>query len=271
MPLTQPSNQKLSKNDVDALGSSLAEDVTFRTPVLTRNLEGRDDVLRYLREAESVLEEPVYYDAVSADGREIAFWRSQVWGRDIEGASVVITNEDGLITEISELMRSYTIVSLFRDAMLIALADVIPLDAWLLRDERAATPDPDSGVGRPPALTLAPDVRFHSPMLTKTVSGEENVHAVHKLIGGIQGPRTYHARFELEGRRVEQWSCVIDGNTQDGVDVFDFDKHGRVTDQHVWLRPWPVTTLLRDRAMHGGLAALPADVWLLPAHPIPLA
>jgi hypothetical protein len=271
MSLTHPTAQALLENGPKLLAGSLAQDVTFRTPILTRDLEGDQLVWRYLREAGSVLDQISYYDAVGDDDRAVLFWRSQVWERDIEGATVITTNDDGLITGVTELMRSYTIISLFRDAMLIALADVIPLESWLLRDEGAPQPDPDSGVGRPPAVTLAPDARFHSPMLTKTIAGADNVHAVHKLIGSIQGPRAFHARFERDRRRVEQWSCVIEGSTQDGIDVFDFDDSGQVTDQYVWLRPWPVTTLLRDRAMAGQVPALPADVWLLPAHPIPLA
>jgi hypothetical protein len=55
------------------------------------------------------------------------------------------------------------------------------------------------------------------------------------------------------------------------IDVLEFDGEGLVADQRVWLRPWPVTTVLRDRAMAGGLSILGPDVWTLPAHPIPLA
>jgi hypothetical protein len=108
-------------------------------------------------------------------------------------------------------------------------------------------------------------------MLTKTITGADNVRQIHKLIGGIQGTRTYHARFFSEGRRVECWTCVIDGHPQQGIDDVQIDADGQMTDQKVWLRPWPVTTILRDRAMAGQLPFLGADVWLLPAHPSPLA
>jgi predicted ATPase len=39
----------------------------------------------------------------------------------------------------------------------------------------------------------------------------------------------------------------------------------------VWLRPWPVVTILRDAAIAGQLPSLPADFWLLPAAPSQLA
>jgi hypothetical protein len=112
---------------------------------------------------------------------------------------------------------------------------------------------------------LAPNVAFHSAMLTKTLYGQENVEAIHKLIDRIQGVRTYLARFTSTDRLVEYWNCVIDGHLLQGVDVFNLDDDGRVTDQTVWLRPWPVVTVLRDRAMAGKLPFLPADYWRLRA------
>ena len=118
---------------------------------------------------------------------------------------------------------------------------------------------------------MAPNVAFHSAMLTKTLYGQENVGAYHELIDGIQGARTYLARFTSADRLVEYWNCVIDGHLQQGIDVFRLDDNGRVTDQTVWLRPWPVVTVLRDRAIAASLPFLPADYWRLPAGPTRLS
>jgi hypothetical protein len=104
-------------------------------------------------------------------------------------------------------------------------------------------------------------------MLTKTLHGQENVEAYHELIDGIQGSREYLARFTPADRLVEYWNSVIDGHLLQGIDVFRLDDSGRVTDQTVWLRPWPVVTMLRDRAMAAGLPFLTADYWRLPAAP----
>jgi hypothetical protein len=69
------------------------------------------------------------------------------------------------------------------------------------------------------------------------------------------------------GRLVEYWNCVIDGYLQQGIDDFKLDGNGRVTDQTAWLRPWPVVTVLRDRAIASRPPFLPADYWLLRAEP----
>jgi hypothetical protein len=76
-------------------------------------------------------------------------------------------------------------------------------------------------------------------MLTKTLRGPEEVKAYHQLMNGIQGTREYLARFTPTGGLAEYWNSVIDGHLLQGIDVFQFDDSGRVTDQTVWLRPWP--------------------------------
>ena len=268
---TQPLTRALENANPSALATALADDVAFHTPILTQDLHGKELALRFLEQAAKTITGLTYYDSVGDDELRIMFWRGQMTERDIEGATIIKTNDDGLVNDLTVLMRSWSVVQLFRDAMLIALADAVPAEAWRLGAGDAPEPDPDADAGRSTALPLAPGVRFHSPMLTKTVAGADNVQKVHKLIGGIQGTRTYHARFESEGRRVEYWTCVIDGHSQQGIDDVEINAEGQMTDQKVWLRPWPVTTVLRDRAMAGGLPFLGPDVWLLPAHPSPLA
>jgi hypothetical protein len=87
------------------------------------------------------------------------------------------------------LQRPWGVTASFRDGILRALADVVPPPAWQLDDGKAPAPDPDAGAGQRPggALPLAPDVAFHSAMLTRTLYGQENVEAYRKLIDAIQG------------------------------------------------------------------------------------
>jgi hypothetical protein len=227
--------------------------------------------LQFFGQAEQVVDGLTYYDSIEDDDRTLMFWRGHVSERPIEGTTLISVNVEGLVSHLAVLMRSWSVVGLFRDALLRSLADVFPLDWWETRPDQAINLDPSAGVGQPPPRALAPDVRFHSPMLAKTVTGEESVRAVHKLIGGIQGHRQYHWRAESEARVAEYWSCALGGHMQSGIDRFDLDQDGRVLDQRVWLAPWPVTTLLRDRAIAAQPPFLPADFWLTPAHPAPLA
>jgi SnoaL-like protein len=255
------------KGDRAAMAALFAEDVTYHTPTLTADLHGKELTLRYLAEGTRIVDDLKYTDQVGDDERLILFWAGILDQREISGATVLAGEAGDLIHDITVLQRPWGVTANFRDAILRALAGVVPLPAWQLDDRKASAPDPDAGAGARPggALALAPDVAFHSAMLTKTLHGQENVEAYHKLIDGIQGTREYLARFTAADRLVEYWSCVIDGYLLQGIDVFKLDGHGRVTDQTAWLRPWPVVTVLRDRAIAASLPFLTADYWRLPA------
>jgi hypothetical protein len=259
--------------DPAQIAALLADEVTFRTPILTQDLQGKDLTLRFLGEATRIIADLAYTGETTDGERSFLFWKGTLDQREIGGVTVLVDNPEGLIADITVLLRSWGVVANFRDTMLRGLADAVPPAAWQLDEGKAPAPDPDAGVGQRPGgpLPLAPDVAFHSPMLTKTAYGEQNVEDIHKLIGGIQGPRTYLARITTEDTIIEYWNCVIEGHQQQGIDVFELDAQGRVVNQTVWLRPWPVVTILRDAAIAGQLPFLPADFWLLPAAPSQLS
>lgn len=264
--------QAAESGDPAQVAALLAEDVTFHTPILTQDLHGKALTLRFLGEATRIIRNLAYTGEVTDGTRIFLFWTGVVDDREISGVTVLADEAAGLIGDITVLLRSWGVVANFRDTMLRALADAVPLSAWLLDDGKTPAVDPDAGggqLGEP--LLLAPDVAFHSPMLTKTARGEQDVRDIHKLIGGIQGPRAYHARITTDRTLIEYWTCVIQGHAQQGIDVFDLDAKGRVVNQTVWLRPWPSVTVLRDAAIAGQLPSLPADFWLLPAAPSQLS
>jgi hypothetical protein len=249
------------------MASLFAEDVTYHTPVTIADLHGKDLALRFLAEGTRAVDDLEYTDEVSDDDRTILFWKAILNERELFGATVPADAAGGLIRDITVLQRPWGVVANFRDTMLRTLGDVVPLPAWQLDAGEAPARNPDAGVGQQPGgpLPLAPNVAFHSPLFTNIVYGQDNVDALQKLIDGIQGARTYLARFTSTDRLVEYWNCSIDGHVEQGIDVFKLDDSGRVTDHTVWLRPWPVVTVLRDRIIAAKLPFLPADYWVPPA------
>jgi hypothetical protein len=257
------------RRDGAAMAALFAEEVTYHTPTLTTDLHGKDLTLRYLAAGTRIVDDLEYTDQVSDDDRLILFWKGILDQREISGATVLADESGGLIRDITVLQRPWGVTANFRDGILPALAGSVPLPAWQLDDRKAPAPDPGTGAGQRPGgpLPLAPDAALHDAMLTKTLHGQQNVEAYHQLMAGIQGPRAYLARFTVAGRLVEYWNCVIDGHLLQGIDDFKLDGHGRVADQTVWLRPWPVVTVLRDQAIAASLPFLPADYWRLPPTP----
>jgi hypothetical protein len=267
--ITHPFAVAAARGDRAAMASLFAEDVTYHTPVLTADLHGKDLALGFLARGTRIVDGLEYTDEAGDGERTILFWRGVLDQREISGATVLAGQAGGLIRDITVLQRPWGLAANFRDAMLGALADIVPLPAWQLDDHKTPAPDPEAGAGQRPGgpLALAPDVAFHGAVLTRTVHGQHNVESIRQLIDDIQGARTYLARFTSAGRLVEYWNCVIDGHLLQGIDAFRLDGDGRVTDQTAWLRPWPVAALLRDRAIAARLPFLPAEYWRLPAGP----
>jgi SnoaL-like domain len=260
------------RGDRAAMAALFAEDVTYHTPTLTADLHGKELTLRYLAEGTRIVDDLQYTDQVSDDEQLILFWTGILDQRQISGATVLADDVGGLIRDITVLQRPWGVTANFRDGVHRSLADVVPVPAWQLDELESAAPAPDSGVGQRPGgdLVLAEDIAFHSAVLTKTLHGDEDVGDYHKVIDGILGPRAFRTRCTPTGRLVEYWSCVVDGHLLQGVDDYHLDDNGLVTDQTVWLRPWPVVTVLRDRVIAAGLPFLTADHWRLPASPTPL-
>ena len=143
-------------SDPVAISALIAEDVTFHTPILTEDLRGKDLTLKFLGEATRIIADLAYTDEVGDDELTILFWDGTVDQREISGATVLVEDEAGLISDITVLLRSWGVVANFRDTMLRALADVVPLPAWLLGKGTAPAPDPvpvwsDAGEAAVPA------------------------------------------------------------------------------------------------------------------------
>src|ERR1700691_1448810 len=190
------------RRDGAAMAALFAEDVTYHTPTLTTDLHGKEPTLRYLAQGTRIVDDLEYTDQVSDDERLILFWKGILAQREISGATILADETRGLIRDITVLQRPWGVTANFRDGILPELADVAPPRAWQLDDRKAPAPDPAAGVGQRPGgpLLLAPDVAFHSAVLTQTLHGQENVDAYQKLLDAILGARTYLARFTSAGR-----------------------------------------------------------------------
>lgn len=96
--------------NLDQLPELFHEDAAFRSPVLFKPYEGRDQVLKVLRAAERVLgiggafryvhqlEDP--HDRVA-----MLEFATEVDGRQVEGIDKLTFDADGLITELKVLIR----------------------------------------------------------------------------------------------------------------------------------------------------------------------
>jgi hypothetical protein len=128
--LTHPFAVAAARRDGAAMAALFAEDVTYHTPNLTTDLQGKDLTLRYLRAGTGIVDDLEYTEEVGDDERTILFWTGILDQREFSGATVLAGEAGGLIHDITVLQRPWGVAANFRDGILRALGDVVPPAAW---------------------------------------------------------------------------------------------------------------------------------------------
>jgi hypothetical protein len=117
----------VEQRNVERVPELFHEDVAFRSPVLFKAYEGRDQVLKVLRAAEQVLgmggEFRYLHQLEDPDDRvAILEFVTQIDGRQVEGIDKLTFDEDGLITEVKVMIRPASALQLVAAEM----ADELP-------------------------------------------------------------------------------------------------------------------------------------------------
>lgn len=117
--------------DRDALADSLAEDVSFRSPVVYRPYEGRDVTLGILEAVSRVFEGFRYLDRIEGEDSAALVFAAEVDGRELEGLDHLTFDGDGRISELRVMVRPMSAVHALAEAMQAELerAGLIAADA----------------------------------------------------------------------------------------------------------------------------------------------
>ena len=103
--------------NVDQVLELFHEDATFRSPVLFKAYEGRDQVMKVLQAAERVLGiggtfRYVHQLEDSDDRVAILEFATEIDGKQVEGIDKLTFDEDGLITELKVMIRPASALAL---------------------------------------------------------------------------------------------------------------------------------------------------------------
>jgi hypothetical protein len=108
--LSTPFRTALEEGRLEQVGELFHEDAVFRSPVVFKPYEGRDQVLQVLRAAERVLVAGgrfrYLHQLEDPDDRvAILEFATEVDGKHVEGIDKLTFDEDGLITELKVMIR----------------------------------------------------------------------------------------------------------------------------------------------------------------------
>jgi hypothetical protein len=91
--------------DLEAMAAALAPDVVFRSPIVFRPYEGREPVMGLLSLVAQVFEDFRYVDELRGEGTVCLLFRARVGDRDLDGLDYLRLNSDGLVTELTVMVR----------------------------------------------------------------------------------------------------------------------------------------------------------------------
>ncbi len=104
--------------DPDALADALAEDVSFRSPVVFRPYEGRPLVATVLTEgAMKVFEDFRYTGKLEGDGSAALVFNASVQGREVEGVDLLRFDDEGKVSELVVMVRPMSGLNALASAM----------------------------------------------------------------------------------------------------------------------------------------------------------
>ena len=100
----------VENGNVDEAAALFSEDAVFRSPVLFKPYEGRDQVVKVLVAAERVLglgDEFRYVHQLEDPDDRVAIleFATVVEGKQVEGIDKLTFNDDGMITELKVMIR----------------------------------------------------------------------------------------------------------------------------------------------------------------------
>jgi limonene-1,2-epoxide hydrolase len=104
--------------DAGAIKAALAPDVTFRSPVVYSPYEGRDAVATVLEAVTHVFEGFEYVQRLeAADGGIALIFRARVGDRQIDGLDLLRFDDEGLVSELTVMVRPMSGVNALAAAM----------------------------------------------------------------------------------------------------------------------------------------------------------
>lgn len=124
--MSHPFKQAVEAWDFDAIPALLAEDVVFRSPVAFKPYHGREMVSAILRGVSRVFEDFRYVREIGEDGpgAHVLEFKTRVGEVEAHGVDILTTGDDGLVTELTVMIRPLSAANAVAAAMKIQFEQI---------------------------------------------------------------------------------------------------------------------------------------------------
>ncbi len=112
--------------DLEAMRDALHPDVTFSSPAVFRPYEGRETVMRLLGHVVEVFEDFRYTDELTGEGTHGLVFAARVGEKELQGWDYLTLDADGLVTQLTVMIRPLSGLIAVAEAMGARLAADTP-------------------------------------------------------------------------------------------------------------------------------------------------
>ena len=110
---------------MEAATAQLADDVVFKSPVVYKPYEGKEAVSLILLAVGEVFEDFCYDSQVDEGHRQVLQFHARVGDKSVEGADFLTFREDGLISELTVMVRPMSGMLALPMSGMLALAEAM--------------------------------------------------------------------------------------------------------------------------------------------------
>lgn len=115
--MSHPFKTAVEAWDFDAIPELLAEDVVFRSPVAFKPYQGRAMVSGILRGVSRVFEDFRYVREMGDENGHVLEFKTRVGDVEAHGVDILTTGDDGLVTELTVMIRPLSAANAVAAAM----------------------------------------------------------------------------------------------------------------------------------------------------------
>jgi len=106
----------IETGDTDAAVALFSADVSFHSPVVQKSYEGREALRVILSTVAEVFEDFRYTGSYVGDGGHVLVFAGRIGDRELEGVDI-LRGADGVLTELTVMVRPYSAATALRDRM----------------------------------------------------------------------------------------------------------------------------------------------------------
>jgi hypothetical protein len=121
-----PFRAAVEAGDIDAGIATLHPEVVFNSPAVFRPYLGRDTVAGVLRAAFDTFEDFEYTDELEGAGVHALIFRARVGDKQLQGIDLLRTDDEGLITDFTVMVRPASGLMALGEAMGPKVAHLTP-------------------------------------------------------------------------------------------------------------------------------------------------